>query len=178
MSAATAIPAHHGRAHGPRAALAGVLFVAIAFAVAALGSTTTVSAVDGWYADAAKPGFTPPNALFGPAWSVLYPLMAVAAWLVWRRVDAAGRRRALATYVVQLALNAVWTPVFFGLFPVLGPAALWLALAVIVALDVAVVIAVVRFARVSRIAAVLLVPYLAWILFATALNAGLAVLNS
>ena len=86
-------------------------------------------------------------------------------------------RPALAAYVVQLALNAIWTPLFFGLYPVIGVTALWLALAVILALDVMVLVTMLRFWPVRRLASWLLVPYWAWVLFATTLNAALAVLN-
>lgn len=161
-----------------RGALAGVLFVAISFAVAAIGGLATARNVDGWYAQAEKAAWNPPNWLFGPVWSLLYPLMAVAAWFVWRRVNAPGRRPALVAYVVQLALNGIWTPVFFGLYPSIGAPALWIGLAIIIALDVAVLVTMVRFWPVSRLAAFLLIPYWAWVLFATTLNAALAVLNS
>jgi translocator protein len=161
-----------------RALLMLVLFLAISFTVAAFGSLSTIENVDGWYADAEKPFWNPPNFLFGPVWTVLYTLMSVAAWLVWLRRDEPGARAALWTYVVQLVLNAVWTPVFFGAYPALGPAALWIAFAIIIALDVAILLTMLRFWPISRAAAWMLVPYWAWVLFATTLNAGLAVLNS
>jgi translocator protein len=166
------------RFHRPvRSALVLVAFLAIAFAVAALGSIATVQNVQGWYADAAKPAWNPPDGVFGPVWTLLYAAMSVAAWLVWRRRDEQGARPALVAYVVQLVLNAVWTPIFFGLYPAIGVAALWIGLGVILALDVAVLVTLLRFWRISRLAGALLVPYLAWVLFATTLNAGLAVLN-
>jgi tryptophan-rich sensory protein len=149
-----------------------VALLVISFGVAALGSIATAGNVEGWYADAAKAPWNPPNWLFGPAWTLLYTLMSVAAWLVWR---AGG---SLRPYVIQLVLNAIWTPVFFGLYPVIGPSALWIALVIIVALDVAVLVTMLRFWKVSKLAAWLLVPYWAWVLFATTLNAALAVLNS
>ena len=155
-----------------RSALVLVALLAISFGVAALGSVATFGNVEGWYAAAEKVPWNPPNWLFGPAWTLLYTLMSVAAWLVWRR------GRSLKWYVIQLVLNAVWTPVFFGLYPVIGASALWIALVIIIALDIAVLITMLRFWRVSRLAAWLLVPYWAWVLFATTLNAGLAVLNS
>jgi tryptophan-rich sensory protein len=163
---------------GPgRSILALILFLLIAFAVAALGSLTTIQNVDGWYADAGKAPWTPPDAVFGPVWTVLYALMSVAAWLVWREPDSPLRRRALGAYVAQLVLNAVWTPVFFGLYPIAGAAALWVAFAIIVALDVVVLLTMLRFWRVRRLAAVLLIPYWAWVLYATTLNAAAAALN-
>lgn len=168
------------RPSGVRSAVALVAFLAISFGVAALGSIATFQNVDGWYADADKVFWNPPSAVFGPVWTVLYTLMSVAAWLVWRRSadEPVAARRALTVYVVQLVLNAVWTPIFFGLYPVIGPVALWAALAVIVALDVMVLVTMLRFWPVRRLAAVLLIPYWAWVLYATTLNAGLAFLNS
>jgi tryptophan-rich sensory protein len=160
-----------------RQVLALVLFLAISFAVAALGTVATIQNVDGWYADAEKAFWTPPNVVFGPVWTVLYTLMSVAAWLVWREPASPARRRALATYIAQLVLNAIWTPVFFSLYPVIGAPALWAALVIILALDVAVLITMLRFWPVRKAAAVLLIPYGAWVLYATTLNAALAVMN-
>ena len=161
-----------------RSALVLVAFLAISFAVAALGSTATAGNVDSWYADAEKASWNPPNWLFGPAWTLLYTLMSVAAWLVWRQRGRVRVHPALTLYVVQLVLNALWTPVFFGLYPSIGAPALWIALGIIVALDIAVLLTMLSFWRVSKVAAWLLVPYWAWVLFATTLNAALAVLNS
>lgn len=164
----------------PRSIVALVLFLAIAAAVAALGSIPTANEVEqGWYADADKVFWTPPGAVFGPVWTVLYALMSVAAWLVWREHAArpAEARRALVLYVAQLALNALWTPVFFGLYSFIGVTALWIAAAIILALDVLVLLTMLAFWRVRRIAAVLLIPYWAWLLYATTLNIGDALLN-
>ena len=154
-----------------------IAFIAISFAVAALGSVATAGNVDGWYADAAKASWNPPNGIFGPVWTILYTAISVAAWLVWRERHRVNVRPALTLYVVQLVLNALWTPVFFGLYPYIGTPALWIALGIIVALDVAVLLTMLRFWRVSRVAAWILVPYWAWVLFATTLNAALAALN-
>ncbi|PJJ72718.1 tryptophan-rich sensory protein [Diaminobutyricimonas aerilata] len=174
----TATALEHRPTSPGRSALALVLFLLIAYAVAAFGSLSTIANVDGWYAEAEKASWSPPNQLFGPVWTVLYALMSIAAWLVWRRRDRPGARAALALYVAQLVLNAVWTPVFFGAYPALGPAALWIAAAIIVALDVAVLLTMLRFRPIDRRAAWLLVPYWAWVLFATTLNVAAAVLNS
>jgi tryptophan-rich sensory protein len=161
----------------PRQILALLLFLAISAGVAALGSISTIQNVDGWYADADTAFWTPPSAAFGPVWTVLYALMSVAAWLVWREPVSRERRRALAFYVGQLVLNALWTPVFFGLYPVIGVTALWIALVIILILDVAVLLTMLRFWPVRRTAAVLLIPYWAWVLYATTLNAAAAILN-
>ncbi len=149
--------------------LAGLLVVS--FLVAFVGGLSSTSGVDGWYADAQKPPWTPPNWLFGPVWTFLYTAMAVAAWLVWRRWGWREARPALLLYAGQLALNAMWTPLFFG------AEQLWPGLAVIVALDVVLAITVVAFYRRRRLAGVLLMPYLAWAVYATTLNAGVAALN-
>jgi len=115
----------------------------------------------------ARPSWAPPGWLFGPVWITLYTSMAVAAWLVWRRPASVERTRALRWFAVQLALNAAWSPVFFGLRSLAG------GLVVIAALLAAIVATIRAFAPCSRPAAALLVPYLAWVGFASALNAAL-----
>lgn len=159
-------------------ALVLVAFLTISYGVAALGSIATISQVDGWYADAEKVFWNPPNWLFGPAWTVLYTLISIAAWLVWRERKSTDVRPALTLYVIQLMLNAVWAPAFFGLYPAIGVSALWVAVAIIVALDVAVLLTMIAFWRVRRAAAVILIPYWAWVLFAATLNVGIAILQS
>jgi len=142
-------------------------FLVLCYAVAGLGSLATLGNVDGWYATAEKPPFNPPNRLFGPVWTVLYGMIAVSGWLLWLR----RAKPALLAWSVQLVLNLLWTPAFFGL------ELLWPAFAIILALDAAVVWTIVRARAVRPVAAWLLVPYLGWILFASVLNASLAVLN-
>jgi len=163
-----------GRARSAAALLA---FLAISFAVAALGAVSTIQNVDGWYAHADRAFWTPPNAVFGPIWTVLYTLMSVSAWLVWRERARRDVRPALMAYVVQLILNSLWTPVFFGLYPVAGGSALWIALLIILAIDAMVLVTMLRFWKVRRLAALLLIPYWAWVLYATTLNAYLATKN-
>lgn len=124
-----------------------------------------------WYAALQKPAWNPPGWIFGPVWSALYTLMAVAAWLVWRRGGFAAQGRPLGAFLAQLALNALWTPLFFGLHRP-GEAfaeilLLWLAIAWTIA----------QFWRVQRAAAWLLAPYLAWVSFAAVLNGTLWRLN-
>lgn len=157
---------------------AGMLlaFVAIAFAVAALGAVTTISAVDGWYARAPHVPWTPPNWSFGVVWTVLYLTIGISGWLVWRERWRTPVAPALTFFVAQLVLNALWTPVFFGAYALIGPTALWLALAIIVVLDLAVGATMAAFWPVSRAASLLLVPYFAWILYASTLNWGDAAL--
>lgn len=167
------------RREAPGRDIAGLTaFVVVALMVAAVAGLATLANVDGWYAHADRTLWNPPHQVFAPVWSVLYTLIGVAAWLVWRTTGSPGRTQALRTYGGQLALNAGWPPVFFLLYEVIGGAGLWVALGWILLLDFAVLGTIVLFWRISKPAALLLIPYWTWLLFATALNASLAVLNS
>lgn len=117
-----------------------------------------------WYAGLAKPPFNPPNWIFAPVWTLLYIMVAVAGWRTWQRGP---RSAAMALWFVQLALNFVWSPVFFGAHRIGG------ALAVIVALLAAVIAFIVMAWPRDRIAALLFTPYAAWVAFATLLNGAL-----
>ena len=147
-------------------ALAGWLL--LCFAAAALGGLFMPGA---WYASLQKPSWNPPGWIFGPVWTALYAMMAVAAWLVWRRGGFAAQRRPLSLFLAQLALNAAWTPLFFGLK---NPG---LAFAEIILLWLAIAATLAAFRPVHRGAAWLLVPYLAWVSFASVLNFTLWRLN-
>ncbi|HEY9283665.1 MAG TPA: TspO/MBR family protein [Pyrinomonadaceae bacterium] len=140
------------------------LFVAASFAAAAVGSLATAPAIPGWYASLRKPSWTPPNWLFGPVWTLLYLAMGAAAWLVWRERGFAGARLALALFFAQLALNALWSVIFFGLR---SPGA---ALAEIVLLWATIFATMAAFWQVSHAAGWLFVPYLWWVTFAMFLN--------
>lgn len=165
---------------GRRIAVGLGLLAAVAV-VAVMGSLATIPNTDGWYAEVEKVPWDPPNAVFGPVWSVLYLLIAVVGWLIWRAGFRPGwpnaARRPLLAYWVQLVLNALWTPVFFAGFPMIGAAAWWIALAVMLALIVSVVWLMLSAARWSRPAVWLLAPYLLWLLFASTLNIGVIALN-
>ncbi len=143
-------------------------FLAVTFAVALVGGAVTAGSVRDWYPAIAKPTWSPPAWLFGPAWTLLYALMAVAAWLVWRRAGWGG---ALAWFAVQLALNAAWSPLFFGLHRI------DLALADIALLWLAIIGTTMAFWKVTPLAGWLFLPYLAWVSFATALNFAIWRLN-
>jgi len=161
----------------PGAQLLGLLvFLAASALVAGLGGLATANNVNGWYATADKAPWSPPNWVFGPVWTILYIAMAVAAWLVWRRRSDV-TRPALTAYAVQLGLNLLWTPLFFGLYPALGTPALWIAFGIIVALAVAVGVTVLYFGPISRPAGLLMLPYLTWIVFASSLNLWAALNN-
>jgi tryptophan-rich sensory protein len=147
-------------------ALAG--WVLLCFAAAAPGGLFMPGE---WYASLKKPAWNPPGWIFGPVWSMLYTMMAVAAWLVWRRGGWVEQRKPLLLFLVQLALNALWTPLFFGLH--------WpgVAFAEIILLWLAILWTIIAFWRGHRVAAWLLVPYLAWVSFAAVLNGALWRLN-
>lgn len=151
--------------------IALALFVALCLGVGALGASVVQTSVDTWYADLAKPDFTPPDWLFGPVWALLYVLMAVAAWRVWRIADSDTARGPLTLFALQLALTLGWTVVFFGLLKIGA------AVATIIVLDVGVIVTVLAFRTVDRVAALLMVPYLAWVAFATVLNIAIWRLN-
>ncbi len=150
------------------AALQLAATVGLCLLVGLVGSLVTMPNLPGWYAGLAKPTWTPPDWLFGPVWTTLYCLMGVAAWLVWRRV---GWSRPLAWFAVQLLLNAAWSWLFFGLHsPFAG-------LIDIVLLWAAIAATVLAFWRVSRLAAILMLPYWAWVSYAAALNFAIWQMN-
>ncbi len=154
-----------------RDALALLVSVALCFAVSGLGGLITAQSVGTWYQDLAKPAFNPPDWLFAPVWTTLYLLMAVSAWRVWRQAGLRGGRTALVAFGVQLALNLVWSTAFFGLRM---PGA---ALVVVLLLLAAIAVTLRLFWTADRTAGLLLVPLLAWVGFATVLNAAIWWLN-
>jgi len=143
-------------------------FVVMCFGVSVLGGRAVAPALAIWYPGLVKPSWTPPSWVFGPVWTLLYPLVAVAGWLAWRE----GRSRVgTLLFLLQLSLNAAWPWIFFGErridLALLCVALLWLA-----------ILGTIRaFWRVSRGAAVLLLPYFGWVGFGTALNAAIWFLN-
>lgn len=152
-----------------RAILGFIAWLGVCFSAAALGGLFMPGE---WYASLQKPSWNPPGWVFGPVWTALYTMMAAAAWLVWRRGGVAAQRRPLAWFLAQLALNALWTPLFFGLkqpgWAFTEIVLLWLAIAAML----------IAFRPVSRAAAWLLAPYLAWVSFAATLNFTLWRMNS
>ncbi|MEV0901058.1 TspO/MBR family protein [Actinoplanes sp. NPDC049802] len=154
-----------GGAVSPWLGLAGF---GAAVAAAALLGGLGVAGTAGEYQSLDRPSWAPPSAVFGPVWTVLYVMIAVSGWLVWRRT---GWSTALHWYAAQLVLNAIWTPIFFG-FGRYG-----LALVDIVVLWSVLGVTVWKFRPVSRVAAGLLLPYWAWVTFATALNTAIWLAN-
>ena len=155
-----------------RQVLGLVVLSSVCFAAAGIGGAVTSPQIGNWYATLAKPSWNPPNWVFGPVWSVLYFCMAVAAWLVWRQKGLAGARGPLALFGVQLALNTLWSCLFFGLH---SPG---LAFAEILLLWAAIAATTVTFWRRSVPAGLLFVPYLAWVTFASVLNFTIWRLNA
>lgn len=139
-------------------------FVAICLAAGGLGSLVTLPQIEGWYAFLVKPSWQPPRWLFGPVWTTLYILMGVAAWLVWRRRGFSGGGAALTLFGVQLVLNVAWSYLFFGAH------ALLLATVEIALLWIAILATILAFRRHSGTAALLMIPYILWVSFASALT--------
>lgn len=162
------MPGSHATPPLPRFLIAVLPVVAVAVSA----SLITQPNIPTWYAGLAKPGFTPPNWAFPVAWTLLYALMAYALWRILSLPkDRPGRSAAVTTFFVQLALNGLWSFAFFGgRSPLAG-------LVVIVALIVAIIATMRAFGRLDRTAALLLAPYLAWVAYATALNATIWRLN-
>jgi benzodiazapine receptor len=153
-------------------ALAG--WVGLALGVGALGAAFSPrfsSAAAHWYAMLAKPRWLPPQTWFGPIWTLLYVSMGFAAWVVWRERYHRGRNAAIAVYATQLLLNALWTPIFFGLNNIGA------ALFEVIAMWLAIGWALREFARVSVVAAWILVPYFLWTTFAAAMTLAIWKLN-
>lgn len=145
--------------------LAAAVSVTLALAVGAVGGLATASSLASWYAGLAKPAFNPPNVVFGPVWTALYVLMALAAWRVWRaRRSGPGVAGPLALYGVQLGLNLAWTVIFFGLR---RPGAALVEVAVLMA---AILATAGAFWRADRLAGLMMAPYAAWVAFASLLN--------
>jgi tryptophan-rich sensory protein len=148
-----------------------ICWMGICFAVAGISGLWTASEVPGWYHTLVRPAIAPPDWVFGPVWTLLYAMMAIAAWLVWESVPSPLRTWGLALFLVQLILNFAWSFIFFRQH-ILGA-----ALAEIVVLWVAIGASTLVFGRVSPPAAWLMAPYWAWVTFATVLNAAFWRLN-
>lgn len=144
----------------------------LCFVVAGIGGYVTQISVGNWYVELNKPSFNPPNWVFGPAWTLLYILMGIAAGLVWKAgLKQAKVKKALGIYLFQLMLNLSWSVVFFGNQEIFG------ALMIILGLLFMIIMTIISFLKVNRIAAYLLFPYLFWVLFASLLNFEIWQLN-
>lgn len=149
-----------------------IVCVGICLLVGVIGSFFTTPSIPTWYAGLVKPVFNPPNWVFGPVWTALYIMMGVSAWLVLKKCkEDQNAKAALVIFGIQLLLNGIWSPVFFGLKSALG------GLIVIVVLLIMIAKTILVFWRISKTSALLLVPYILWVAFATVLNFYLWRLN-
>jgi translocator protein len=155
----------------PHARTALVGWLALCFGIGIVSSIFTARSIPTWYAALTKPPLNPPDHVYGPVWTLLYALMAISAWIVWKTRPSACRRRGLRLFVIQLALNFLWTWIFFGTHQILT------AFIDLVALWAAILLVILTFRRMSHTAAWLLVPYLAWVTFAGYLNFAIWKLN-
>ncbi len=148
--------------------IGAVGWLVLTFGAAALGARFLP---DEWYRQLKKPTWNPPNAVFAPVWTLLYLLIAISAWLVWRKYGLAGASGPLALFILQLVLNAAWTWLFFGRHSIAG------AFIDILALWMTILLTLLMFWRLEPLAGILLVPYLAWVSFAAALNGTIYGMN-
>ena len=156
----------------PRAAIGLILFLALCFGAAGLGAIATTPEIDGWYQSLNKPAWNPPAWVFGPVWTTLYALMAIAGWLIWKTDRGTARRLPLTLFAAQLVLNVAWSWIFFRLHQ---PG--W-AFVELVCLWFTILATTLAFRPLSKLAAALLLPYQAWVTFAGVLNFTLWQLNS
>ncbi len=147
------------------------VFIIVCLGAAGAGAIATTPQIDGWYKTLDKPSWNPPNYIFGPVWTTLYVMMAIAAWLVWKQAGLKAARMPLTLFAVQLVLNVAWSWIFFGMhqpgWALVDIALLWLAILATTLL----------FFNRSKTAGALMVPYLAWVSFASLLNFAIWKLN-
>jgi len=146
--------------------------VIVCYGAALLGNLATMPQIPTWYAELSKPPWTPPDGVFGPVWSLLYAMMAVAVWLIWRTVGWGAGKKPILWFAFQLALNSLWSILFFGLH---SPG--W-AFFEILLLWLAILMTIRGFWPLSKVAGGLLVPYLLWVSFASILNAAIWQMNA
>lgn len=147
-------------------------FIFVCELVGILGSFFTITSIATWYTTLNKPFFNPPNYLFGPVWTILYALMGYSVFLVWEKgLKKKGVKEALKLFVIQLFLNGIWTPIFFGVKELSS------ALLVIIVMWIFILKTILKFYHINKMASYLLVPYLIWVSFATLLNFSIWYLN-
>ena len=149
-----------------------VVFIIVCLGAGGLGAIATTPEIEGWYKMIAKPSWNPPGWIFGPVWTTLYIMMAIAVWLVWKQAGFKAAKLPLNSFGVQLLLNVAWSWIFFGMH---RPG--W-AFAEIIVLWLAILATTILFFKKSKIAGGLMVPYLAWVSFASVLNFTIWRLNT
>lgn len=147
-------------------------FLVLCGVISAIGGWVTASSVDTWFRTLAKPAFNPPDWVFAPVWTILYILIAISGWRVWRQCRIDETAPALIVYAIQLVLNLAWSVLFFGM------QRLDLAAMEIVLLLAMIALNLVMFLRIDKPAGLLLLPYLAWVAFATFLTVRIWQLNA
>lgn len=149
-----------------------IIAIAVPQLAGVIGSVFTMPSVDGWYAGLMMPAGNPPPWVFGPVWTILFALMGIAAFFVWKKgIDRADVRVALGIFLGQLVLNILWSVIFFGLR---SPG---VALVEIVLLWFAILATIIAFAKISKLTVLLLLPYIFWVSFASYLNYMIWILN-
>lgn len=148
-----------------------VVSILICLGIGGLGASTTAAEIEGWYRTIEKPAWNPPDAVFGPVWTTLYMMMAFSAWLIWKQDGTKAAVKPLTLFGIQLVLNLVWSWIFFGAHE-MG----W-AFVEIILLWLAIIATLISFLKRSKIAGLLLVPYLLWVSFASFLNFTIWQLN-
>jgi len=149
-----------------------VVSIVIVFLAGAVGTVYTLKEITGWYAFLPKPSWTPPNWAFGPIWSILYILMGISLFLVWR--EGLGKKNVqigVLVFAVQLAINVIWSLVFFGTHNIFG------GLVLVLILWISILINIIVFYRISKPAGLILIPYLIWVSIASYLNYSVFLLN-
>lgn len=148
-----------------------IVSLALPFIAGGIGSGATFSQITGWYANLNKPGWNPPNEIFGPVWTFLYITIGVATYYFWQQAKKAELKRGMTILVAQLFFNALWSIVFFGQENLTG------GLAVIIILWLLIVWNIIEFWRVNKSTGAILLPYLLWVSFASVLNYAVAAIN-
>jgi benzodiazapine receptor len=149
-----------------------IISITVCYFVAVLGGWATFQSVQTWYLTINKPSFNPPSWLFGPVWSVLYTLMAIAFWLVWKTKDMPSKTFAMQLFLIQLALNLLWSFLFFYF-----KTPFWAFLEIIL-MWTTILFTIIYFYKINPWSAYILIPYLLWVGFATILNGSIWILNS
>ncbi|HMS33312.1 MAG TPA: tryptophan-rich sensory protein [Ignavibacteria bacterium] len=149
-----------------------ILSIVICQAAGLIGTVFTMDSIPTWYAALNKPAFNPPNWLFGPVWTLLYLMMGISLFIVWKE-DLKNKvvKSAFTVFMIQLFLNTIWSIVFFGMQSLSG------GLIIIILLWIMILITILKFMKISRVAGILLIPYLLWVSFATFLNFSIFKLN-
>ncbi len=148
-----------------------IISIILTVGLGSLGGLFTIAEIPTWYAGLNKPSFNPPNWIFGPMWTTLYLLMGISFYMIWKIPPSPARTQAIRIFVIQFVLNFCWSIIFFSMHQI-G----W-ALVEIIAMWVCILLTILQFRKLSTTAAVLLIPYLLWVSFASLLNGSIWQLN-